>query len=463
MPDAGDILRAEIDQVPLIEPTEKVIPLPAKKKKSEDMSEDAMALEFAIIHVGDLRWVDMWSCWMLFDGTVWRKDETLRAWDLVRALCRKHGSVRAAIVAAVERMARSDRRLAGTTDQWDQDLFLLNTPAGIIDLKSGNRYPHDPEKYCSKIVAVAPEGDCPLWRRFLNEITDSDQELVSYLQRLAGYCLTGDTREHALFYFHGTGANGKSVFLITVAGIIGNYHRTAPIETFTATHSERHPTDLAMLQGARLVTAVETEEGRPWAESKVKSLTGGDTVSARFMRQDFFEYTPIFKLIVAGNHKPRLNAIDEAIRRRMNLIPFLVTIPAEERDGQLAEKLKAEWPGILQWMIEGCLAWQEQGLNPPAVVRNATAEYLASENAFEQWLEDCCQEKESGFEKSGDLFRSWQDWATARGEEAGSQKRLADKLETRFKRKREPGTGQRGFEGLRLIKTDYTDDPRNPS
>ena len=440
------------------DPSAKVIAMPTRDKKSDDVSDDALALEFASKHVDHLRWVNMWSRWMVFDGTVWRKDETLRAWDLVRVLCRGHGSRQAKTVAAVERMAHSDRFLAATVEQWDIDPDLLNTPSGMIDLKSGSRCAHDPQRYCTKITAVAPEGKCPLWLQFLSEVTDDDPELILYLQRLCGYGLTGNTREHALFFLYGTGANGKSVFLNTVSGIVGGYHRTAPIETFTATHTDRHPTELAMLQGARLVTAIETEEGRAWAESKIKSMTGGDSVSARFMRQDFFEFIPTFKLIVAGNHKPRLNAVDEAIRRRMNLIPFTVTIPQENRDPHLSEKLKAEWPGILHWMIEGCLIWQEQGLNPPAVVRNATAEYLASEDAFEQWLEDCCQEQEFGFEKNSDLFQNWQGWASAHGEESGTQKRLVDKLETRFARKRQPGTGQRGFDGIRLIRKNYADD-----
>ena len=156
--------------------------------------------------------------------------------------------------------------------------------------------------------------------------------------------LTGITREHALFFGHGTGANGKSVFVSTVAGMMGNYHRSAPIETLTASSSDRHPTDLAGLRGARLVTAVETEEGRRWAESKIKALTGGDMIAARFMRQDFFEYTPQFKLMIAGNHKPGLRSVDEAIRRRFHLIPFTVTIPPEERDLELGDKLKGECP-----------------------------------------------------------------------------------------------------------------------
>ncbi len=186
---------------------------------------------------------------------------------------------------------------------------------------------HSPLDYVTKMTAVAPRGDCPTFLAFLHRVMNGDQSLIAYLRRVLGYALTGVTNEHALFFAYGTGANGKSVLMSTTAGIMGDYHRTAPIETFTATHVDRHPTDLAMLRGARLVTATETEEGRRWAESRIKTLTGGDPVSARFMRQDFFEYTPAFKLVIAGNHKPGLRSVDEAIRRRFHLIPFGVTIP----------------------------------------------------------------------------------------------------------------------------------------
>ena len=194
-------------------------------------------------------------------------------------------------VAAVERLAKADRRLAATIAQWDADQWLLNTPGGAVDLRTGKMRPAQIYDYATKITAVGPGGDCPTWRLFLRRITGNDDELIAFLRRMCGYALTGVTSEHALFFLYGTGANGKSVFINTVAGIIADYHKTAPIETFVASNSERHPTDLAGLRGARLVTATETEEGKPWAEAKIKTLTGGDKISARFMKQDFFEFS----------------------------------------------------------------------------------------------------------------------------------------------------------------------------
>ena len=194
------------------------------------------------------------------------------------------------------------------------------------------------------------------------------------------------------------------------------------------------------------VTAVETEEGRRWAESKIKALTGGDKISARFMRQDFFEFVPNFKLVIAGNHKPGLRSVDEAIRRRLHLIPFSVTILPAERDLDLAEKLKAEWPGILAWMIDGCLKWQATGLQPPAAVTDATAAYLAAEDATGAWMDECCERDPSAWAANSTLFASWTVWAAKAGEPIGSQKRFVQSLEARgLEPRREKSI--RGFRG----------------
>jgi P4 family phage/plasmid primase-like protien len=236
------------------------------------------------------------------------------------------------------------------------------------------------------------------------------------------------TREHALFFLYGLGANGKSVFLSTISDLFADYAKTAAITTFMATRNEQHPTDLAGLRGARLVCAIETEAGRGWAESKIKALTGADKISARFMRADFFEYVPQFKLLIAGNHKPSLRSVDEAIRRRLHLIPFTVTIPREERDKELREKLRAEWPGILRWAVEGCLEWQRQGLNPPAIVRDATAEYLAAEDRLTLWLDDCCDQGRQYSAPAKELFAAWRLWCEAANEKPGSQKAFSQAL-----------------------------------
>jgi len=429
-------------------------------------TDEALALRFADIHKDDLRYVAAWGKWLSWTGTLWRFDDTLFAFDQARLICRaaaaecNKGKVSSALasaktVAAVERLAKSDRRLAATVDQWDADPWILNTPTCVWDLRAGKIRPHAPEDCCTKITAVSADSECPQFIDFLEEITGCDQELIAYLQRVAGYALTGSTQEHALFFAYGTGANGKSVLLNTISGMLGDYHKTAPIETFTASIIDRHPTDLASLRGARLVTATETEEGRRWAESRIKTLTGGDMIAARFMRQDFFEYTPQFKLFVAGNHKPGLRAVDEAMRRRFHLIPFAVTVPLERRDPELAEKLKAEWPGILRWAIDGCLSWQRVSLQMPKAVQEATAAYLEAEDAIAAWIEEKCERIKEGWGSSADLFASWTDWATRSGEPIGSAKSFGQKLETRgFIPKRDTKGKRRGYQGIRLAHYD---------
>src|SRR3954470_14226609 len=208
------------------------------------------------------------------------------------------------------------------------------------------------------------------------------------------------------------GGNGKSVFLNALTGILRAYAATAAMDTFTASKGDKHPTDMAMLRGARLVTASETEEGPAWAEARIKQLTGGDPVSARFMRQDFFTFTPAFKLTVVGNHQPMLKNVDEAARRRFNIVPF-VRKP-EKPDRQLEEKLKAEWSAILRWMIQGCLDWQQNGLVRPESVTEATEAYFAEQDLLSQWLADECivdVGNASRWETIASLFAAWSRYA----------------------------------------------------
>jgi putative DNA primase/helicase len=429
---------------------------------SPAFSDESLALIFAANNANKLRYVAQLGKWMIWDGTRWRYDETLIARHLVREVCRTTAGccnqkklakqiASAKTVAAVERLAQADRDLAATVDQWDCDPWLLNTPRGTIDLRTGIMHAHREADYLTRITSVEPDTKCPIpnWRSFLRRITNHNAELELYLQRMGGYCLTGLTSEHALFFCYGTGANGKTTLVNAVTGSIGDYHRTAPIETFTQSHNDRHPTELAALRGARLVTAVETEEGRRWAESKIKALTGGDAIATRYMRQDFFEYTPQFKLLIAGNHKPGLRSVDEAIRRRFNLLPFTVTIPLEERDETLPDKLMAELPGILAWAVQGCAEWRQQSLNPPKIVTDATAAYLEAEDAMNAWLDECIDRDAQSWTLSAQLFGSWSAWANRSGEHVGSQKRLSQQLEDKGFTPRRDRLG-RGFTGLRI-------------
>ncbi len=323
-----------------------------------------------------------------------------------------------------------------------------------IELTTGIDRPPDRLDYCTKVTAVSPrEGTpCPIWMAFLSAVTGGDAELIGFLKRFLGYCLTGFVTEHSLVFLFGTGANGKGVFTSTVTGILGDYAIVAPMEMFLASNVERHPTEIAKLKGARLVVAHETQKGRRWDESKIKTLTGGDTLTGRFMRGDFFDFKPTHKFLIAGNHKPSFRSVDEAIRRRFLLVPFTVCIPEEDRDPKLAEKLRAEWPAILRLMVDGCLEWQRDGLMVPDSVRKAT-EYLADQDTVGQWADEWIEHELEGFVKTRDLFKSWKQWCEDRNLPAGTETAFSDTLKDRgYVQKRI--TKARGFNGIALKSND---------
>jgi putative DNA primase/helicase len=422
-----------------------------------DMSDDAIALAFSARHDGELLHVPGWGHWLRWDGCRWARDTTLAVFDLARAMCREAAALlddgssakvaSAQKVAAVEKLARSDRRHAREAAAFDADRWSLNTPAGVVDLRTGKTRPHNRADLFTKVTGTAPGGTCPRWIAFLDEVTQGDREAVAYLQRWAGYMLTGETREHAFLFLFGPGGNGKGVLVNTLAAALGDYATTAPMETFMASQQDRHPTDLAGLRGARLVLAQETEAGRVLAESRIKALTGGDRIAARFMRGDFFEFVPAFKLVMVGNHRPVIRNPDDAMRRRLHLLPL--TFRPARPNPDLTAALAAELPGVLSWAIEGCMAWQRDGLGKPAVVKAATDEYFAEQDLLSQWLDEQCEADRTAEEASSALFRDWEGWAKARGEPAGTQKAFTSALERHFLKGRN-ATGHRVFKGLRL-------------
>lgn len=429
-------------------------------------TDDALALSFTSRYAEDWRYCAAWGKWLVWTGNRWQADDTLLVSHLIRQVCRD-ASVKAdshrlaaklaasSTVGGVERLTRSDRRHASTSDEWDADPWLINTAGGVMDMQTGRMRPHERSDRMTKIATATPRGLCPLWRTFLNDVTGGDADLAAYLQRVVGYCLTGVTSEHALFFLYGTGANGKSVFVNVITTILGDYAANAPMDTFMETRTDRHPTDLAGLRGARFVASIETEQGRRWNESKVKAITGGDKVSARFMRQDFFEYVPQFKLVIAGNHKPSIRNVDEAMKRRLHLIPFTVTIPPGKRDSKLTEKLLKERDGILAWAAEGCGLWRQMGLKPSKVVVDATDEYFDEEDAIGEFIDEECQRHPQARVSIADAFQRWHEWANRRGEYIGTSRWLMQQLCNRgFERTRMTG-GVKGIASLSLKPKDY--------
>ncbi|MEJ8570764.1 phage/plasmid primase, P4 family [Microbaculum marinum] len=416
------------------------------------LSDDAIAADFADSHGQNWKYVPAWGAWHQWCGNVWKPDVTGLVRELARQVCRsaarqasKPGEARHMAsdkkMSAVLRVAAADPRIAVAPSRWDAHQMLLNTPSGVIDLTTAEISSHCPDLLISQMTTASRGSDCPRWTTFLREITDGDAALQAYLARLAGYCLTGSTREQAFAFLHGHGANGKSVFLQTLASIMGSYAATAALDTFMASRADRHLTELAGLRAARLVLVSETEAGRSWAEGRIKAVTGGEKLRANFMRRDHFEFVPQFKLLVAGNHRPALVGVGEAMRRRLHLVPFAVTIPAEHRDARLAEKLLAERDGILGWMLAGCAAWQREGLAPPACVMAAAEDYFEAEDLVGQWIQERCIRSPECTAAAAQLFQSWKAWAEEGGFAPGSQKSLGEALRARGFR---PTTVRRG-------------------
>lgn len=408
---------------------------PEKPAPGAEVSEDVIALAFTQTYGDTLRYDHDIGRWFRWTGAYWKRDETDLAFDYARKFARdladgKRALCKASVASGAERFARADRVHAVTNEVWDADPFLLGTPGGTVDLRTGIMSDPEPGQYISKQTAITPEhGEPVIWLRFLKEALKNDTALIRFIQQWVGYTLTGDTREHALAFIFGDGGNGKGVFQNTITGIMGDYAVTAGMETFTASKHDRHSTELAMLRGARLVTASETEEGRAWAEAKIKSITGGDPITARFMRQDNFTFKPQFKLMIAGNHAPTLRNVDDAMRRRFNIIPF--TNRPERPDRQLEEKLKAEWPQILAWAIRGCRDWLENGLTRPEVVLSATKEYFAEQDLHGQWFEERCDLTQGRFDTCAKFYADWVAFAKEHGEEPGSNKSFGQMMKKR--------------------------------
>ncbi len=431
-----------------------------------DLSEIDLSEQFAAKHP-EFRWVEQWGKWIEWDGSIWARDRKLALFDAAQAMLksiaagidsdRLRRTVKSkATVSAVEALAKS--RLAIQAEMLDADPMLLNTPAGVVDLRTGELRPHDPALYMTKTTNAAPGGDCPLWHRFLDDVTDGDEELQAFLQRVAGYALTGSVKEHSLFFFYGTGRNGKGVFLNTLTSIMANYAGIAPIEALMQSRNDRHPTELAALMGKRLVVAQEVEEGGQWAESRIKTLTGGDPITARFMRGDFFTFSPQFKLLIAGNHKPAFRSLDVALRARLHLVPFTITIPPNRRDPDLPEKLRQEAGGILQWMIDGAVAWHKEGLRPPEIVKAATGEYFDEQDMLSQWIDEHCEVGADYWEQPTPLFNSWKRFAEASGVQPGTSSAFKGKMESAgFKWARNKLRG-RHYLGIRLATKERSDE-----
>jgi putative DNA primase/helicase len=425
-------------------------------------------------HGQDLRYCERLGGWLAWDGRRWAADENgevaRRAKETARAIfdearecpdddrrkaLYKHGlnSESKYRVAAMMAMAQSELPVVARPEDFDRDPWLLNVSNGTIDLRTGGLLPHQRDDLITRLAPVEydPEAEAPTWAAFLDRVMDGNQELIAFLQRAIGYTLGASTREQVLFILFGGGSNGKSTFSETVRALLGDYAQQTPVDTLMIKHGQTIPNDVARLRGARLVTASEAEEGQRLAESLVKAMTGGDALAARFLHAEWFEFVPVFKLWLHTNHKPTIYGTDLAIWRRIRLVPFTVTIPPDEQDRDLGRKLQAELPGILAWAVQGCLAWQRDGLGAPEEVTQATQDYRAEMDKLGGFLSDCCVLDAKAQAQAGDLYQAYKDWCEANGEREVSGTRFGRQLAERGFEKERDNTGHVAYVGIGLL------------
>lgn len=426
------------------------------KANSIAPTEDAVACDFAERYAGKFVYDHTAQSWFTWDGR-WKRDRRSAVFHAARLFCRETAETlksappsiaKIAFASAVERAARSDPKLAVSHEIWDSDPWLLGTPAGVVDLRTGLLRPATSGLYISRYTSVAPAPPttpAPLWQSFLDDATQRDRELQAFLHRLCGYFLTGDVSEEMLAFFYGPGGNGKGVFLSVVTGILDEYAVSVPIEVFTANSRINLEYYRAQMAGARLVTASETEVQATWAESQIKEMSGNETpLSARQPYGQPFTFRPQFKISLVGNYAPKLKGRSPAMERRLRVIPF-TNRPTNE-DLELKKKLQAEYPAILRQMIDGSLAWQRGRLGTAPAIKAATTAYFEQQDAFGRWLDERCKLDRSLSLRPGLLLANFNAWAKENGEDVVGNNAFAELLD------RTPGLTRTRANGVRLVK-----------
>lgn len=389
-------------------------------------------------HGENIRYCRPWKKWLIWDGKRWSTDETGSIYEFAKETVRSiyieasnggDSAVRkklsdhasrsesSARIMAMVQMAQTEESIVVTPSRLDTDPFLLNVENGTLDLRSGSLRPHSREESITKLAPVrfVPRAQARRFRRFLNEIFSGNENIIRFMQRAIGYALTGDTREQCLFLLWGSGANGKTTFVETILTLLGDYGATTPFSTFLAKKHDGPGNDIARLQGARFVSVPEGNRNRGLDEALVKRVTGQDTVAARFLYKEFTEYRPSFKAFLVTNHLPRISSTEHAIWRRLYKVRFTERITPEKQDRSLAEKLRKELPGILNWAIEGCIAWRKHGLVVPEEVKAATESYREQENALGSFVDACCVLDSEAKTAVADLRAAYRDWCAQNG------------------------------------------------
>jgi putative DNA primase/helicase len=400
----------------------------------EHLSDLGNARRFVTQHYEDVRSVMAWrNPWILFDGQRWTPDNTGHVERLAKQTVRriyseatrasddmqrdqllKHAlrSESAPRIRAMLDLARTEPELSTVPRDLDANPWLFNVENGTVNLKTGQLKPHDREQLITRLAPVAydPDATAPRWEQFLLEIMNGDAELVDFLQRAVGYALTGDIREQCLFFCYGQGSNGKSTFLETLRTLFGDYGQQSDFNTFLSSKSDGPRNDLARMQGARLVTASEADGEKGFDTRVVKLLTGDDTIVARRLYEEFFEFKPQHKLFLAANHKPIVKEQTIGFWRRMRLIPFTVSFSDAQRDKGLPRKLEREMSGILNWAIAGCQVWRKHGLGSPRAVQRATLSYREENDLLGEFISQRCVLNGEAWTSTPILYKAFTEW-----------------------------------------------------
>lgn len=435
-----------LSSVMAIEDDDKVVSLQDRVEGGRERLTDtdlANARRFVDQHGDDVRWTPERG-WLVWDSSRWQIDDmhqieakaktTVESiFDEIKSAPNRNERFRFAKKSQSARgikdmlyLARSDPKITARLADFDANPWLFNCQNGTLDLRTGKLLPHSREDMLTNLAPVnyKPEATCELWLKFLRRIMAGNDDLILFLQRAAGYSLTASVIEQVLFFCYGIGQNGKTVFLEVMQSLLGDYGLNARTETITVRRETAIPNDVARLAGARFVAVNETADGQRLHEPLIKDMTGGDTMTARFLHHENFDFHPIFKLWLRGNHKPQIRGTDEGIWRRIRLIPFTVQIPEAERDRHLAEKLQCELPGILAWAVRGCIDWQKNGLGTPDAITDAVREYRDEMDIVGQFIEDRVTVREHSQVKARALYGAYRGWADMNGETAATQMRF---------------------------------------
>lgn len=442
----------------------------------------ANAARFRQLATDRLLWVPDWSTWMMYDGQRWVRDEgALEAMRVAREITKiimkeasteENSEVRETLakwsivsgkferLKAAVMLGRSEIGLSCLPSDFDRDPWLIGTKTGKLCLRSGHLTPSLPSDRLTRVVNVeyAPDATCPRWETFLREVFSGDQELIAYIQRMVGYCLTGSVCEQVFWVFWGMGANGKSVLAEVLRLILCDYYHRADPQLFVTGPQESRAGNasphIAGLKGARLVIASETPPNGRLAETCLKELTGGDAITGRFLYGNPFTFAPSHKLVLLTNHKPRVSQ-DTAVWRRMRLVPFNQVFPPEKQDRYLLEKLKAELPGILAWAVRGAIDWAKDGLAEPKSVKEATAEYRSSEDVVGRFVEERCVIDSGAVSQYSDLYKAFIFWSHENSEPEYGNPRFASELESRGFPSKKGAKGVRLRSGIRLREAEH--------